>query len=138
MRLVPDRPDGFGHLLLAAPPYVATCMYYTGLDRMTKKPVQVATKLRNRRTQRALMQFFKPENYFLVRDALMKAGRQDLIGTGCDALIPATPPKEAIQARRKNANNDYYHAVPVTKAKKAKAGASGYRPGRASQGRRER
>lgn len=132
----PDQVQDF----IPAPFDVATCMYYTGLDPMTKKPVQVATKLHDRKMQRALMQFFKPENYFLVRDALMKAGRQDLIGNGCDALIPATPPKEAIQARRKNANSDYYHAMPVKKAKKAKpkAGATGYRPGRASQGRRER
>ena len=39
--------------------------------------------------QRALMQFFKPENYFMVREALLKAGRADLIGNGCDCLIPA-------------------------------------------------
>ena len=35
--------------------------------------------------QRALMQFFKPENYFMVREALLKAGRQDLIGSGATA-----------------------------------------------------
>ena len=54
--------------------------------------------------QRALMQFFKPENYFAVREALIEAGRQDLIGQGCDCLIPAKPPKEAIEARRRQAN----------------------------------
>ena len=43
--------------------------------------------------QRALMQFFKPENYFEVREALLKAGRADLIGSGCDCLIPAQPPQ---------------------------------------------
>ena len=46
------------------------------------------------------MQFFKPENYFEVREALIQAGRGDLIG-GCDGLIPANPPKEAIEARRR-------------------------------------
>ena len=35
--------------------------------------------------QRALIQFFKPENWFTVREALIQAGRQDLIGSGCDA-----------------------------------------------------
>ena len=55
--------------------------------------------------QRALMQFFKPENYFKVREALIQAGRQDLIGNGCDCLIPAQPPKEAIEARRRRAND---------------------------------
>src|SRR5262245_62891923 len=61
------------------------------------------------------MQFFKPENYFLVREALIQAGRQDLIGGGCDCLIPAHPPKEAIEARRQRANEapcgDHYHTV---------------------------
>jgi hypothetical protein len=39
--------------------------------------------------QRALMQFFKPENYFTVREALIQAGRQDLIGNDGDCLIPS-------------------------------------------------
>jgi hypothetical protein len=68
---------------------IATCMYYTGLDPITKKPVAVAKAMHDRKLQRALMQFFKPENYFTVREALIKAGRGDLIGSGCDCLIPA-------------------------------------------------
>jgi hypothetical protein len=50
------------------------------------------------------MQFFKPENYFEVRKALEQAGRTDLIGSGCDARIPAQPPKEALTLRRQRAN----------------------------------
>jgi hypothetical protein len=80
---------------------VATCMYYTGIDPFTKKPVQVAKGLKDRKMQRALMQFFKPANYFEVREALLQAGRSDLIGAGCDALIPANPPKETLDAKRK-------------------------------------
>ncbi len=60
-------------------------MYYTGIDPFTKKPVYIARHLRDRKLQRALMQFFKPENYFEVREALLQAGRADLIGDGCDA-----------------------------------------------------
>jgi hypothetical protein len=65
--------------------------------------------MRDRKLQRALMQFFKPENWFTVRDALVEVGRQDLIGSGCDCLgcdclIPAQPPKEAFEARRHHAN----------------------------------
>ena len=67
-------------------------MYYTGIDPFTKKPVPVAQGMRDRKMQRALMQFFKPENWFTVREALNEAGRQDLIGNGCDCLIPAQPP----------------------------------------------
>ena len=80
-------------------------MYYTGLDPFTKKPVTVAKKLRDRKLQRALMQFFKPANWFAVREALVAAGRADLIGDGCDCLIPAQPPKEAIEGRRRQAND---------------------------------
>ena len=53
----------------------------------------IAKHLRDRKLQRALLQFFKPENYFEVRRALEQAGRQDLIGSGCDCLIPAQPPQ---------------------------------------------
>src|SRR3954464_12326566 len=92
-------------------------MYYTGLDPFTKKPVRVARAMHDRKLQRALMQFFKPANYFAVREALIEAGRQDLIGSGCDCLIPSQPPKEAIETRRRRANravqgdNDHYHTV---------------------------
>ncbi|MCZ6695441.1 MAG: DUF3362 domain-containing protein, partial [Acidobacteria bacterium] len=47
------------------------------------------------RVQRALLQYFKPENWFEVRDALMGAGRQDLIGDRPECLIPAHPPRGA-------------------------------------------
>ncbi|MFL5327998.1 MAG: YgiQ family radical SAM protein [Gemmataceae bacterium] len=129
----PDQVQDF----IPAPFDIATCMYYTGIDPFTKKPVTVARAVHDRKLQRALMQFFKPANYFLVREALLQAGRGDLIGNGCDALIPSTPPKEAIAGRRKNANADYYHAVPVPK-KKPEPGKTGYRPGRAGHGRRDK
>ena len=85
----PDQVQDF----IPAPFDIATCMYYTGLDPFTGEEVYVAQHLRDRKLQRALLQFFKPENYFVVREALLKAGRQDLIGSGCDCLIPAQPPK---------------------------------------------
>jgi radical SAM superfamily enzyme YgiQ (UPF0313 family) len=128
----PDQVQDF----IPAPLDIATCMYYTGLDPMTKRPVFVARHLRDRKFQRALMQFFKPENYFLVRQALLKAGRKDLIGDGCDALIPANPPKAALEARQRQAqrwarSEDHYHTV----ANEEKL-TNGYRPGRASARRR--
>ena len=66
----PDQVQDFN----AAPLDVATAMYDTGIDPFTKKPVFVAKPLRDRTMQRALMQFFKPENYFEVRRALIEAG----------------------------------------------------------------
>jgi uncharacterized radical SAM protein YgiQ len=92
----PDQVQDF----IPAPMDLATAMYHTGLDPITLKPVPVARGMRDRRLQRSLLQFFKPENYFLVREALRKAGRTDLIGAHCDALIPHDPPREAIEARR--------------------------------------
>jgi uncharacterized radical SAM protein YgiQ len=83
---------------IPAPMDVATCMYWTGLDPMTMKPVESARRLRDREVQRALLQFFKPENDALVRQTLRKAGREDLIGDGPDCLIPARPPR--IPSRR--------------------------------------
>jgi len=114
---------------------IATCMWYTGLDPFTMKPVASAKGLRDRKMQRALMQFFKPENWFEVRDALLEANRPDLIG-GCDGLIPANPPKEALEKRRRDApravEGDHYHTV----ANPAKSENKGYRPGRKTQRRR--
>ena len=108
----PDQVQDF----IPAPFDIATCMYYTGIDPFTKQEVYIARNLRDRKLQRALLQFFKPENYFEVRKALEQAGRTDLIGGGCDALIPAQPPKEALQARREQANEavrgDHVHTIP--------------------------
>ena len=85
---------------------IATCMYYTGLDPFTGQVVYVARHLRDRKLQRALLQFFKPENYFEVRKALLAASRHDLIGPGCDALISAQPPQAALQARMAKARSE--------------------------------
>src|SRR5260370_12125123 len=82
---------------------IATCMYYTGIEPFTKKPVQTAKNLNDRKLQRALMQFFKPENYFEVREALIKANRADLIGGG-EGTIPADPPPETNEAPRAQRN----------------------------------
>ncbi|MBK9385224.1 MAG: YgiQ family radical SAM protein [Planctomycetes bacterium] len=89
---------------IPAPMDIATCMYWTGLDPLTMQPVETVKKLRDRETQRALMQYFKPENWFTVRRALLEAGREDLIGSGPLALIPAQPPKEALDAKRREAD----------------------------------
>ncbi len=102
--------------------------------------------LRDRKMQRALMQFFKPENYFMVREALLKAGRGDLIGNGCDCLIPAHPPKAAIEARRRRANEvaegDHYHSI-ANPAKGEPVGERGlpnpgYRPRRRTARRQDK
>ena len=89
---------------IPAPMDIATCMYHTGLDPTTMQPVETVKKLKDREVQRALMQYFKPENYFVVRRALLDAGKKELIGDGPTALIPSNPPKEALALRRQAAN----------------------------------
>ncbi|MEC8653223.1 MAG: YgiQ family radical SAM protein [Planctomycetota bacterium] len=89
---------------IPAPMDIATCMYHTGLDPTTMQPVETVKKLKDREVQRALMQYFKPENYFVVRRALLDAGKKELIGDGPTALIPSNPPKEALAMRRQAAN----------------------------------
>ena len=117
---------------IPAPMDVATCMYHTGLDPATMKPVKIARQVGERRTQRALMQFFDPTNWFTVHRALVAAGRRDLIGRGSHCLIPDRPPPEAIATRRRGAASPtYVHAED--------AGTSpsvGYRPGRRGARRR--
>ncbi len=69
------------------PGTVSTCMYYTGLDPLTMKPIYVARTQQEKAQQRALLQYFKPENREIVIKALRQYGRTDLIGTGKNCLI---------------------------------------------------
>ncbi len=85
----PEKVQDF----IPAPMELATCMYYTGIDPVTGEEVHVPRGARERRLQRALLQFWKPENHEDVRRALEQAGRLDLIGSGPDCLIPARPPR---------------------------------------------
>lgn len=70
------------------PATISTCMYYTGFDPRTMKPVYVPKSAHEKAMQRALIQYKKPENYELVKEALIKAGRTDLIGFDKKCLIP--------------------------------------------------
>ena len=75
------------------PSTLSTAMYYTGLDPRTMKPVYVPTNPHEKAMQRALIQYRDPKNYYLVREALLKAHREDLIGSGPKCLIRAVPPR---------------------------------------------
>lgn len=125
----PDQVQDF----IPAPFDIATAMYYTGRDPETGEPMPIARNLGDRKVQKALLQFFKPENYFEVREALLKAGRRDLIGSGCDCLIGADPSPEALAARRARADKElgeHVHRIPPSAPK------TGYRPKRSSARRR--
>jgi len=96
------------------PGTLSTCMYYTELDPRTMKKVFVAKSQREKAIQRALMQYRLPVNYEIVKSALIRAGRKDLIGHDPKALIrPAkvnkpkqgTPPKNRKSETPKSRNN---------------------------------
>jgi len=77
------------------PGTVSTVMFYTGIDPLTMKPVYVARDYNEKRMQRALLQYSRPENAELVRQALIKCGRRDLIGYGANCLVrPAAPERK--------------------------------------------
>lgn len=69
------------------PSTISTCMYYTGLDPRTMKPVYVARDPHEKAMQRALIQYRDPKNYDLVVEALLAAGRRDLIGNDKHCLL---------------------------------------------------
>lgn len=76
------------------PSTISTCMYYTGLDPLTMEPIYVPKTSHEKALQRALIQYRNPDNYDLVREALTKAGRLDLIGWDEQCLIRPIRPKK--------------------------------------------
>ncbi len=89
------------------PSTISTCMYYTGYDPRTMKPVYVAVNPHEKAMQRALIQYRNPKNYELVREALIKAGREDLIGFDKKCFIrprkgePSPKPKPPAKPKKK-------------------------------------
>ena len=83
MGFMPEQVQDF----YPTPSTMSTCMYYTGIDPRTGKKVYVPKTYREKAMQRALIQYKNPENYPLVKEALIEAGRTDLIGYGKTCLI---------------------------------------------------
>ncbi len=78
------------------PSTVSTVMYYTGIDPRDGKQVYVCRNPHEKAMQRALIQYRNPNNYELVREALVKGGREDLIGFDRKCLIrPRKPGNES-------------------------------------------
>ena len=87
------------------PGTISTCMFYTGIDPRTMKPVYVAKTPEEKAMQRALLQYKNPANYHLVLAALKQAGREDLIGFDKNCLLRPKYPsdkKGVNQNERKN------------------------------------
>ncbi len=76
MGYMPEQVQDF----YPTPSTISTVMYYTGVDPRTMKPVVITSNPHEKAMQRALIQYRKPENYDLVKEALLREGRGDLIG----------------------------------------------------------
>ena len=111
------------------PSTLSTVMYYTGLDSRTMEKVYVPTDPHEKAMQRALIQYKNPKNYRLVHEALVKAGRTDLIGFGKRCLIPPAPGEKSRPMPKKPASSH---------RRGAKGGASRSPAPRKSGGRRGR
>ena len=112
------------------PGTISTCMYYTGLDPTTMKggdpstmqTVYVPRDPHEKAMQRALIQYRDPKNYALVKEALLREGRTDLIGFGEKFLIPPREPKPAGKARGPKPADQARGAKPAGKAHGPKPG----------------
>lgn len=95
MGYMPEQVQDF----YPTPSTISTCMYYTGVDPRTMKKVEITSSPHEKAMQRALIQYRKPENYELVKEALIKEGREDLIGFDHEhCLIP--PRKLGAESRK--------------------------------------
>ena len=122
------------------PGTASTVMYYTGINPLTMKRVYVATDYHEKQLQRALLQYNRPQNAALVREALTKAGRTDLIGHGKDCLIrPASTgaPMHGTAAKptrsAKPAKGDKRTGTPTKKNTARKPVSPGTKAGKAGR-----
>lgn len=104
------------------PGTASTCMFYTGLDPETLQPVYVPKTSEEKYLQRILLQYYKPENRRGVMEALIKAHREDLIGSGANCLIPPDP--NYIREKRKRQQVQSTSARQPSRQKKNHAGKS--------------
>lgn len=116
-RIRPEQVQDF----YPTPGTVSTCMFYTGVDPLSGKPVFVPREPEEKAMQRALLQYYRPEMRSQVIRALRLAGRSDLIGTGPDCLVQPEPAP---------------HNSGRQKARTSRSGQK--RPGRAVSDRKER
>jgi uncharacterized radical SAM protein YgiQ len=81
---------------IPTPMSMAACMYHTGLDPFTRKPVYTAKDLREKRLQKALLLYWDPAHHDEAREALREAGRAELIGTRPHCLVPPATGKGSL------------------------------------------
>ncbi len=88
------------------PGTASTVMYYTGINPLTQKRVYVATDYHEKQLQRALLQYNRPQNADLVREALTGAGREDLIGYDRACLVRPASTSAPHQRKKTDGSNE--------------------------------
>lgn len=117
---IPDQVQDF----YPTPSTISTCMYYTGVDPRTMEKVYVPKDTKEKAMQRALIQYRRPENYELVKKALLMCHREDLIGYDKKCLIPSRPYKNDNKKpaeKSKNTNNIVKNKKSSEKFKRSSA-----------------
>ena len=89
------------------PGTISTCMFYTGIDPYTMKEVYVPKTEEEKSMQRALLQYFIPENKQKVIKALIKAGRKDLIGYDSKCLVQPMSNQNNYKGNNKGQKSSY-------------------------------
>ncbi len=117
-RIRPEQVQDF----YPTPGTASTCMFYTSIDPYTMEHVYVPTDPYEKKLQRTLLQYYKPENRRLVIEALIRAGREDLIGHGPGCLVQ--PDREYLERVRKKAP-----APGAARGRTSKAGGGAPRRG---------
>ncbi len=108
MGYMPEQVQDF----YPTPSTVSTVMYYTGLDPRNMKKVFITSNPHEKAMQRALLQYKKPENYDLVKEALIREKREDLIGFDKNCLIP---PRKIAGKKPVNKNENGYKKKDINK-----------------------
>jgi uncharacterized radical SAM protein YgiQ len=121
------------------PGTLSTCMYYTGIDPRTMKPVYVARDPHEKAMQRALLQWKNPKNRRLVIEALKKAGRTDLIGYTPNCLVRPTegPAPWERERMEKQSGKGNKNPSPRAAARRAALAAENQGRGGSAQGRQK-
>ncbi len=101
-RIRPEQVQDF----YPTPGTASTCMFYTGINPLTMEKVYVPKSQKEKAMQRALLQYFNPQNRDTVIDALISADREDLIGSSKDSLVPPNGKYRAILAGRSHSRAD--------------------------------
>ena len=103
------------------PGTASTVMFYTGFDPFTGKKIYTATDYHEKQMQRALLQYNRPQNAALVREALHKLGRDDLIGTAPECIVRPERTERADRGKTAASKTEKRHAENKKKARAPKA-----------------